>query len=246
MYFKVERTFYILASFILLALFFVAKPTGNIEVAKFQSGIIDQTNVAFTQLVSQINPLNDFELIWDGVNAFYASSTQVTIALLEMPQIPAQTQEAIDYTALAVANMLKFDFSLPKSSIAQPPVVLKDTTNLSTNLTKFYSFDLPQDGFASEISKISARLTSMVSNTPQTLAQAEPVIKGQVAGVSLVEQELIQEAEFFEQNTYLDPVNNPSLPWVTLQDNLTGAYYCVAIYNKEVNSYPGKCKYEYN
>jgi hypothetical protein len=41
------------------------------------------------------------------------------------------------------------------------------------------------------------------------------------------------------------PVNNETKQWVTLQDNITGAKYCLAIYNGEVNKYLGPCAYDY-
>ncbi|MBI2607484.1 MAG: hypothetical protein HYW51_01535 [Candidatus Doudnabacteria bacterium] len=39
-----------------------------------------------------------------------------------------------------------------------------------------------------------------------------------------------------------DQPRNNDFPWVTLQDNITGQFYCVAIYDEEVNKYLGPCK----
>lgn len=40
-----------------------------------------------------------------------------------------------------------------------------------------------------------------------------------------------------------EPLNTDN-PWVTMQDNITGQLYCVAIFNNEVNKYLGPCKYD--
>lgn len=40
-------------------------------------------------------------------------------------------------------------------------------------------------------------------------------------------------------------IANTDLPWVTLKDNVTGEFYCTAIYNGEVSTYQGKCKNDY-
>jgi len=39
------------------------------------------------------------------------------------------------------------------------------------------------------------------------------------------------------------PLNKPN-SWVTIADNTTGQLYCLAIYNGEVNKYPGTCPEE--
>ena len=43
-----------------------------------------------------------------------------------------------------------------------------------------------------------------------------------------------------------DPVNSQNQPWVTMRDALTGQYYCLAVYNGEVNKYLGPCKFDYH
>ena len=42
----------------------------------------------------------------------------------------------------------------------------------------------------------------------------------------------------------LNALNSEELPWVTIKDNVTGDYYCVAVFAGEINQYDGKCKYD--
>lgn len=47
------------------------------------------------------------------------------------------------------------------------------------------------------------------------------------------------------QTVDVPPIANMHRAWVTIQDNMTGQLYCLAIYNGEVNKYIGECVDEY-
>jgi hypothetical protein len=54
----------------------------------------------------------------------------------------------------------------------------------------------------------------------------------------------IDDGQVAGTSTDNSPVNTKQ-PWVTIQDNLTGQLYCLAVYNGTVNKYLGPCKYDY-
>lgn len=76
---------------------------------------------------------------------------------------------------------------------------------------------------------------SVVTQTPPIMDTVISEVPRITAPVGLVSGEEIKTP----------PIANMHKAWVTIQDNMTGQLYCLAIYNGEVNKYIGECVDEY-
>jgi len=231
MYHKVEQTFYILSAMALMGIMFVFAPSTSKEVADFQQQILGQTEIAFKQVLGDTNLLEPLELVWSGIDDFYLAASEETLAMIPVVEVPDSVHLAFQKaTTASVAFIAKgLENVLPPQPVER---------NLSQAEDPIYNIvppfiDNDQDVYA--LREVPPLPISTMVVPSQEMAAVEDVITT-VVGSGTVAGEYIE----LEQ-----PVNDAARPWVTLQDNMTGQTYCVAIYNNEVNKYLGECKRDY-
>jgi len=81
----------------------------------------------------------------------------------------------------------------------------------------------------------------IVRYLPKTkILASQPETSGTVSGVNILPY-VVNPAGLRVDQATVPPVANFHTPWVTIQDNITGQLFCLAIYNGEVNKYLGEC-----
>jgi len=88
-----------------------------------------------------------------------------------------------------------------------------------------------------------ARVATMYLPEPQTLASVAE--SNQELPEAVILPRVVAPAGMVSGEVLLPSVANTYQAWVTIQDNMTGQLFCVAIYNGEVNKYLGECVDEY-
>ncbi len=221
MYKRVEQTFYILASFVLLATMFAIRPAGSEETLQFQSTLQAEVVSVWTDVTQGLSPLGDLEFVWNGVNEFYSQAADQTMLVLTPTPTPPQVAITIDQFVAA------FDFSPIEANILSlVQTIQAQPIEEVYAINSFADFGEGHDFYQMEYdASISLEVTE--------------VSTGIVAG------EVIElDTASFDAQSLSAPVNGADQPWVTLTDSQTGQKYCVAVYNDEVNKYLGECKYD--
>ncbi len=226
MYYKVEQTYYTLSAVALFGVMFVFSPSTSVEVKDFQTQIIAQVRVAFNQTISDVDLVEPLDLVWSGIDSFYLAGSQQALAIIPAVEIPDSVHLAFQQVSDKSIKFLASNFEkvLPQpipaveypQELAQAPVY-----NIVPPFTD--SRQEAYNGYVRE--EISTNVVpSQELATEDTVSSSASVL-----GITTDEQ----------------PLNSISTPWVTLEDNITGQKYCVAIYNSEVNKYLGECKHDY-
>ncbi len=219
MYKQVEQTFYTLSIFVLLGLMFVARPANKtfegVSTAEFKEGIVRQFRVAVDQILVPVHPVSELSLLWQSIDKFYFTSSQEVLVVIPAIEMPDGVQVALDRLAFAVAEGLRGHQSFSVQSVVQNP-----------------SHDVSGETRVSLLNKALDLAKSLQRNLAIETASRAIISAptGSVAGLSI---------------NSVEAANSRQKPWVTLEDNLTGQKYCVAIYNSTVNKYLGECDADY-
>lgn len=190
MYYRAEKTFNILASFLLITAVFVLAPSAHEETTALQNDIKAQFSRAWVQTIGDQPFFSEIGLIYDGVQNFYAQAADSTVALIKH-------EEADRDLALLFQGIFSEFKSAALAYLPAPQAV---------------------------VTQLDPMMETVIEEVPRLTAPA-----GMVSG------EVIQAPA----------IANTHRAWVTIQDNMTGQLYCLAIYNGEVNKYIGECVDEY-
>ncbi len=231
MYNRVEQTYYLFSAIALLGVMFVFAPASTKEMANFQTEILNQTEMAINQVLGDINVVEPLQMVYLAVSDFYNASSEETLAMIPSVEVPEYVNVAFQKATVATT---KFFAKGLENVLPAPELAIVPSSEVA--LAPLYNIVPPFTETNIEAYNVQApelAVTTEVFST-QELVDIEEISQAQVQG--------------FVAGTYVDleqPVNDMSRPWVTLQDNMTGQTYCVAIYNNEVNKYLGECKRDY-
>jgi len=232
---RIEKLFFILAIVLLMTSLFLLSQSGPAETKNLRAEMQGQLRTAFIETIGDGPWFSDLAIIYDGVNDFYHTAATSAIVLFS----PSKSDQ--DLMQLAV----KVKSKLYESLVRLPEVWFSHKEPIAANfMTEEPLYNIVPDyehmnGTAAVVSdqELSLLLFGLFEKAASSsfgqepIAQSGNVNEGLVAGASLSEKE--------------QPVNNQAQPWVTMQDNMTGQLYCLAIYDGEVNKYLGPCKYDY-
>jgi hypothetical protein len=121
MYGKARAIYYGLSTFVLATALFVLYPSHNQELISFQKDIVSRFDVAFQQTMGDGPWFSEFADIYDGVNAFYAHSSNEMIAVLSSnPEADEDIAYVFSkvYLSFAKALPLQKSHSAPKNPYA--------------------------------------------------------------------------------------------------------------------------------
>ncbi len=229
MYHKVEQTYYALSATALFGMMFVISPTSSADVEKFQQGIVEQFQVAFEQVVGDVDLVEPLDLVWSGMESFYDQGSTQVLAMIPVVEVPEEVPVALANAKTATISFFAkgLENVLPQPRAESPTVALGEPVyNIVPpfNVPDLAAYNVIR---VEELAIVKTEIDPGQSETTTfvSVSDSPPA----VAGVSIAAEE---------------PVNS-SQPWVTLKDNLTGQLYCVAIYNNEVNKYLGECQRDY-
>ncbi|HEV8601698.1 MAG TPA: hypothetical protein VGQ87_03855 [Patescibacteria group bacterium] len=194
-----------------------------------------QLKTAFIETIGDGPWFSDLAIIYDGVNDFYQTAATSAIVLFS----PSKNDEDLMQLAVEVKSKLY------ESLVRLPEVWFAHRESIAANFMTeepLYNIVPNYEQKSETIATVSDQELSMMlfgllekevnsSLSSQPIAQSGDVNVGLVAGTWLFEKE--------------QPVNSQAQPWVTVQDNMTGQLFCLAIYDGEVNKYSGPCRYDY-
>lgn len=213
---RAQHLLYLLSAFVLLNAFFVLQPARAEEVRVFQRDIRVKSVLATVQVVGDYEFFDGLDMVWRGINDFYASSAENFLALLE----PRGTDDDVIY----VFSQIYLSFNEAFRAERQGGVVAGERTE---------AVEIDFETFMSEEPLRNIIPDPEVPLSLGSFLKTEP----RVAGVAVVNQG--------GEEYYYGEVVNRNQPWVSIKDNWNGEIYCIALYNGEVNKYSGKCKYDY-